>query len=71
MDKDMGNLPLRGLDRTIWGDAKLTPDLITIKRGRESDMLSQFFILRVLPLFHRLIGRHFKARNLPSINFVE
>ncbi|PMD29525.1 hypothetical protein L207DRAFT_538709 [Hyaloscypha variabilis F] len=46
MDKDMGNLPLRGLDRTIWGDAKLTPDLITIKRGRESDMLSQFFILR-------------------------
>jgi hypothetical protein len=51
----MGNLPLRGTDRNIWGDAKLILDLIAIKRGRESDMFSQFFMLRILPLFHRLL----------------
>jgi hypothetical protein len=43
----------------IWEHASTVPDLVACGRGRESDMFSQFFVLRILPIFHHVPSASF------------
>lgn len=51
----MGNFPLRGIDRKAWSGI-YENDLIAIQRRETGDPLSTWFINRVVPKFHELIG---------------
>lgn len=56
----MGNLPLLGLDRTVW-DKDHEADLMALRARRQNDLFSTWVIENVVPKFHHVIGAKFKA----------
>lgn len=56
----MGNFPILGPDQFVW-DIGNEADLIAVHRRKGKDLLTRWFIDRVVPYFHSLIGRHFKV----------
>ncbi|MCJ1246402.1 hypothetical protein MMC30_003609 [Trapelia coarctata] len=62
---NMGNFPLRGLDRHMWS-ADHEADLIAIQPRQTADPFSMWFINTFIPLFHRTVGYHLKACPNPA-----
>jgi len=59
-DSRMGNFPLRGVDRHAWSET-YESDLIALRRRETPDHFSRWFINRVVPYFHKIIGWRFKV----------
>ena len=57
---NMGNFPLRGLDRHTWSEAH-EADFIAVQSRKTTDMLSHWFLYTVVPYFHRKLGHRIKV----------
>ncbi|CAG8960936.1 hypothetical protein HYFRA_00002474 [Hymenoscyphus fraxineus] len=56
----MGNFPILGPDQYVW-DVGNEADLVAIQRRKGEDFLTRWFIDKVIPSFHRCLGKYFKA----------
>lgn len=56
----MENFPILGPDQFVW-DVDDEADLVAVHRQKGEDLLTRWFIYRVVPCFHRLVRRHFKV----------
>ncbi|KAH8174645.1 hypothetical protein LIA77_06064 [Sarocladium implicatum] len=57
---DMGNFPLKGLDQECYS-AKWEGDLVALHSRPAPDILSRWFTYSVIPRWHHLVGKRFKA----------
>lgn len=55
----MGNFPIISADRHAW-DEDTQYDLISLSDQPETDLLNTFVSTVIIPIFHSLIGRHFR-----------
>ncbi|KAI0505167.1 hypothetical protein F5B22DRAFT_661812 [Xylaria bambusicola] len=58
-DPQMGNIYLLGPDSDVWNSFD-TSELVCLKPGRTDSLVMQFLKNRLVLLYHRLIGHHFK-----------
>lgn len=56
----MGNRPIISGDRHAW-DAATEHDLVVLEPAAISDSLSHWISGKLLPQYHRVVGRHYKA----------
>lgn len=56
----MGSFPLLGLDRATWEPIN-EQDLVQLHPRKSTDIFSRWVIETLVPLFHQLIGKHFKV----------
>ncbi|CAG8973847.1 hypothetical protein HYALB_00005592 [Hymenoscyphus albidus] len=56
----MGNFPILGPDQYVW-DVGNEADLVAIQRRKGEDFLTRWFIDKVIPSFHRCLGKYIEA----------
>lgn len=62
----MGNFPLRGQDQQAWSK-EYEQDLLAIRRRSHGDPFSSWFIDKMIPKFHRVLGSRIKVTTLHHV----
>ena len=57
--------PLVGLDRDAWNHIN-QHDLVAIRPQQARDFVSRWVLRTLVPLYHEMIGKHFKVSGLHS-----